>query len=72
MARLAPPDMMTEMFGLYAMTGKAIAFLGPLGFAVLTDLFDSQRAGMSIVLAFWVAGGALLLFVREPRRVTPA
>ncbi len=66
MARLAPPSMMTEMFGLYAMTGKAIAFVGPLGFAVLTDLFDSQRAGMTIILAMWLAGAALLLFVREP------
>lgn len=66
MAKLAPPAMMTEMFGLYAMTGKAIAFLGPLGFALLTDLFASQRAGLSVILAMWLAGALLLLAVREP------
>jgi UMF1 family MFS transporter len=67
MAKLAPPAMMTEMFGLYTMTGKAIAFVGPLGFGLLTDLFDSQRAGLTVILAMWLAGGALLLFVRDPQ-----
>ena len=66
MAKLAPPPMMTEMFGLYTMTGKAIAFVGPLGFGLLTDLFDSQRAGLTVILAMWLAGGALLLAVRDP------
>jgi UMF1 family MFS transporter len=68
MAKLAPPSMMTEMFGLYTMTGKAIAFVGPLGFGALTDLFDSQRAGLTVILAMWLLGGALLLFVRVPAR----
>lgn len=68
MARLAPRDMVAEMFGLYAMTGKAIAFLGPLGFAYLTDAFASQRAGLTVVLAFWIAGALVLLWVREPGR----
>jgi MFS-type transporter involved in bile tolerance (Atg22 family) len=34
----------------------------------MTAAFDSQRAGMSVVLAFFLAGGALLLAVKEPRR----
>jgi UMF1 family MFS transporter len=67
MSKLARPAMMTEMFGLYAMTGKAIAFIGPLGFALLTDIFDSQRAGLTVILAMWIAGAILLLPVREPR-----
>ncbi|NBB71364.1 MAG: MFS transporter [Alphaproteobacteria bacterium] len=68
MAKLAPPSMMTEMFGLYTMTGKAIAFVGPLGFGLLTDIFDSQRAGLTIILAMWLLGAALLFFVRVPAR----
>lgn len=68
MAKLAPPDAATEFFGLYALTGKAAAFAGPILFAVLTDAFASQRAGMTGILALWVAGGALLLTVREPGR----
>ena len=68
MARLAKPAEMTEMFGLYAMTGKAIAFVGPLGFGLLTDIFDTQRAGLTIILVMWIAGALLLLPVREPRQ----
>lgn len=68
MARLAPHHLETEMFGLYALTGKSIAFLGPILFAAGTDIFDSQRAGMSTVILFWLAGGALLLTVREPKK----
>ncbi len=67
MARLAPADMRTEMFGLYALSGKATAFLGPLAFAFATDLFDSQRAGMATILVFLALGLLLLLPVREPR-----
>ena len=66
MARLAPPAMATEMFGLYAFTGKSIAWLGPLAFAALTEAFDSQRAGMASIVVLLAAGGALLLTVRAP------
>ncbi len=72
MARLAPAGMQAEMFGLYALTGKAITFLGPLLFGLATDIFDSQRAGMSTILLFFLAGGALLLTVREPARAGSA
>lgn len=68
MARLSPSEMETEFFGLYAFTGKAIAFAGPFAFAAVTTLFDSQRAGMATILVFWLAGGALLLAVRKPGR----
>jgi len=68
MARLAPDDMETEMFGLYAFTGKAVVFLGPLAFGLVTEAFDSQRAGMATIVAFLAAGGALLWGVREPGR----
>jgi len=67
MARLAPSVMRTEMFGLYALSGKATAFMGPLAFGFATDLFDSQRAGMATILVFLGIGLVLLLPVREPR-----
>lgn len=68
MARLAPPAMEAEMFGLYALAGKATAFAGPLVLATVTDLADSQRAGMATVLAFFIAGWVLMLRVQEPGR----
>ncbi len=63
--RLARPDMVTQTFGLYAFTGKSIAFFGPLCFGWATLLFDSQRAGMATILLFWLVGLVLLAMVRE-------
>ena len=65
MARMAPVDLRTEMFGLYAFSGKATAFLGPAALAFTTDIFSSQRAGMATMVVFFVVGGFLLLTVNE-------
>lgn len=67
MARLAPESLRTEMFGLYALSGRATAFLGPIAFGFATSLFDSQRAGMATILVFLSVGLLLLIPVREPR-----
>jgi UMF1 family MFS transporter len=67
MARLAPPQLATEFFGLYALSGKATAFLGPAVLAFVTATFDSQRAGMATIPPFLVVGFLLLLLVKEPR-----
>ena len=64
-ARLSPPDRIAQTYGLYALTGKSIAFLGPLAFATLARAFDSQRIGMSSILIFWIVGFFLLLLVKE-------
>lgn len=64
-ARLTPPDMAGQTYGLYAFTGKSIAFLGPLAFGAATSFFDSQRAGLVTILLFWLAGMALLAKVKE-------
>lgn len=68
MAHLAPEEMRTEMFGLYALTGKATAFLGPMLLGWATLAFDSQRAGMATVLVFFAVGLMLLLKVPSPGR----
>ena len=66
LARLAPAGMVTEMFGLYNFSGRAVAFLGPLALGWATATFDSQRAGMATILLFFLAGLVLMLKVREP------
>lgn len=65
MARLAPEDQRAEMFGLFALSGKATNFAGPLLLGWATLAFDSQRAGMATIVVFLVVGFALLLTVRE-------
>lgn len=67
MARIAPEDIRTEMFGLYALSGKATAFLGPLAVGILTYAFDSQRIGMSAILVFFVIGGLLMIGVHQAK-----
>ena len=66
MARLSPPELATEFFGLYALTGKATAWAGPLLAGALTAATQSQRWGLATVIAFFAIGFALLAFVREP------
>jgi UMF1 family MFS transporter len=48
------------MFGLYALSGKATAFLGPMLVGALTAWAGSQRAGMAAIPLFFVVGGILL------------
>lgn len=67
MARIAPEDIRTEMFGLYALSGKATAFLGPLAVGLLTYAFDSQRVGMSAIVIFFIVGGLLLIGVKQAK-----
>jgi len=65
MGRFAPPDKENEFFGFFAFSGKATAFLGPFFLGILTELFNSQRAGISIVILFFLLGSLLLAFVDE-------
>jgi UMF1 family MFS transporter len=66
LARMAPAGMVTEMFGLYSLSGRAAAFLGPLALGTATAAFASQRAGMATILGFFLAGLLLMLTVRVP------
>jgi len=65
MARLSPKGMETEMFGLYALSGKSVAFIGPILYAAATSAFGTQRAGLATILLAWISGGLLLTLVRE-------
>lgn len=66
-ARIAPLSMISEIYGLYTLTGKATAFLAPFLVAVVTDATQNQRLGFSVILAFLVAGLLGLWWVKEER-----
>ena len=68
MGRLAPKDKLGEYYGLFALTGRAVSFIGPAVLAAATAAFASQRAGMATILVFLAGGAALLWTVREPGR----
>ncbi|MDY6815439.1 MAG: MFS transporter [Pseudomonadota bacterium] len=63
LARVAPPHLQTQMFGLFAFSGKATAFAGPLLVGAVTAMTDSQRWGMSTILVFLLVGFVLMLKV---------
>lgn len=67
MARLSPPGLETEFFGLYALSGRAVGIIGPLAYGAAVTALGSQRAGMATVILLFIAGLILLAFVRERR-----
>ncbi len=58
--RLAPKDRIAQYFGLFALTGKVTSFIGPLLIAAITAVTASQKAGMAVLVLFFLAGLALL------------
>ncbi|MDG2276489.1 MAG: MFS transporter [Pseudomonadales bacterium] len=65
MARIAPPEMATQFFGLFALSATVTAFLAPLLVATATDLFESQRIGFASLAILMVIGAVMLLKVKE-------
>ena len=65
--RLAPPEMVGEFFGLFALSGRATAWMAPLAIGIITATTQSNRLGVACVLFFLVVGFVLLLGVREER-----
>jgi len=61
---IASKKMSGEMFGLYALSGKITAFVGPWLFGWLTLTFGTQRIGMVTVLIFFAIGALLLTRVK--------
>jgi UMF1 family MFS transporter len=66
MARLAPAELRNELFGLYALSGKATAFIGPALVGGVTVWADSQRAGMATIPIFFIVGAILLWPLKDP------
>jgi len=65
MARISPPEMATQFFGLFALSGTVTAFLAPLLVATTTTLFQSQRAGFASLASLMIIGALLLLVVKQ-------
>lgn len=67
LVRLVPKEKATEMFGLYAFSGRITSFIGPWLLGLATYHFQSQRAGMATILLFFVVGAVLLWRVKEEK-----
>jgi UMF1 family MFS transporter len=72
MGRLAPAGGEGEAYGLYSLTGRATGFVGPLLYALGTSVFESQRAGMAVIILLFGLGFILLVPLSVRRRPEPA
>jgi UMF1 family MFS transporter len=71
MARIAPLSMMSQFFGIMALSGTATAFLGHGLVSLATTLSQSQRVGFSAIILLLVAGFVPMFWVREERTPEP-
>lgn len=72
LGRFVPKDKENQFYGFFAFSGKMTAFMGPMLLGVLTQVFDSQRAGVAVVILFFVAGGLVLSRVDEAEGMAAA
>jgi len=66
MVRHTRPEKATEGFGLYALSGRATAFLAPALIGVVTAISGDARIGISPLVGLFIVGLVLLLWV-HPR-----
>lgn len=66
LARVAPAGRESEIFGLYATTGRAASFLTPLLWAALIAAFGATYWGILGIVLVLAVGLVLMLFVKAP------
>ena len=69
MGRIAPKELENQMFGLFALSGKVTAFVGPFLVGWLTYFAGSQRIGMSVIVFLFIVG--FILMMQVPKIVGP-
>lgn len=70
MVHQAHPERMTEAFGLYALAGKATAFVAPFLITVVTEATGSQRAGLIPLIVLFLCGLILLRWVQTDKEAS--
>jgi UMF1 family MFS transporter len=66
LSRVITPGHESEVFGLYATTGRAASFLAPLAFSTFIAVTGSQHWGIVGLMLVIALGLALLLPIRTP------
>ena len=64
-SRLIPARKSSEFFGFFAVAERFATVLGPLVFTLSVMLTGSSRTAVLFIVAFFIAGGALLSLVDE-------
>ena len=66
MARLSKTNDQSRMFGIYGLSGKITAFLGPFFVALLTTTFNNQKAGFVSIIIFFILGYLIIRNLKLP------
>ena len=66
-ASMVPKEKSAEFFGFFTISSRFAAIVGPLLFALITDLSGSSRNSIMALGIFFVIGGGLLLLVNVQR-----
>ena len=66
MARLSKISDQSKMFGIYGLSGKITAFLGPYFVALLTTTFNNQKAGFISIIIFFILGYLIIRNLKLP------
>ena len=66
LARVTPAGRESEIFGLYATTGRAASFLSPLLWATFIAVFGATYWGVLGIVVVLAAGLVLMVFVKVP------
>lgn len=72
LARVVPAGHESEVFGLYATTGRAASFLSPLLWALFITIGGAQYWGILGITVVLAVGLGLMWFVRDPHRTSAA
>ena len=70
MARLSKTNEQSKMFGIYGLSGKITAFLGPYFVALLTTTFNNQKAGFISIIVFFILGYLIIRNLKLPNHST--
>lgn len=63
---LIPQEHASEYFGFFSISSRFASILGPLMFAVIGDVTGSTRNSIISISVFFIAGGIVLLTVKDP------
>jgi len=65
MVHLVPAQLATQYFGMYELSGRVTAFIGPLLVGALVSAFHSQRVAFAAPVVMLVIG--LIMMLRQPK-----
>ncbi|MCG8373126.1 MAG: MFS transporter, partial [Balneolales bacterium] len=71
MGRISPEEHRSQMYGLFALSGKVTSFIGPMLFGWITMMMDNQRWGMGVIIVLLLTGLLIMFKVEEIDNLVP-